>query len=635
MTMATIETESLWPQIEPLLARVERPSRYIDHEFNRLSKPDALYQAVYVYPDTYEIGQSNQAIALLYEITNRITEVSAERAYLPWLDMIALLREAQIPLFSLESCRALSDFDLLGITIPHELAVTNILEVLDLAGLPLRSSQRDLRFPLVIGGGPGCFNPEPLAPFFDLIAIGESEELIGELIAEHRRLMAAGVGKAQMLDELAAIEGVYVPSLYDQNDASLVLGEGAGSVGSNASSRADADINQRPKVRRRVYMGFSQNLPDCNLVPFTEVTHDRLTIEVLRGCSRGCRFCQAGMTYRPVRERSSDAIVAAVTSGIAQTGFDEVSLVSLSTTDHSHIESILRRLNERYRNTGVSISLPSQRLDAFGVQMAKLVSGEKKSGLTFAPEAGSQRLRDVINKNVSEDDLFSSVKAAYSAGWRRSKLYFMIGLPSETDADIQAIADLVNQAYNLAKDSVADNQRSQVRMTVSVAVFVPKAQTPFQWQGQLPLEEIQRRIELLRQAGLHKGVDLNWHDPRVSQVEAALSRAGREAAQLIEAAWRHGALFAAWSERFDYQQWQAAAVDAGLDLAELAERSYPHETLLPWEHIDSGVTREYLLQELERAREGLTTPDCSFTSCQDCGVCEGSIQLDVEVSRHE
>ncbi|MDR0459791.1 MAG: radical SAM protein, partial [Coriobacteriales bacterium] len=491
--MTTKETNSLWPLIEPLLARVERPSRYIDHEFNRMYKPDAFYQAVYVYPDTYEIGQSNQAIALLYEITNRITEVSAERAFLPWLDMIALLREAQIPLFSLESCRALSDFDLLGITIPHELSVTNILEVLDLAGLPLRSAQRDLGFPLVVGGGPGCFNPEPLAPFFDLIAIGESEELIGELIAEHRRLIATGVGKAQMLEELAAIEGVYVPSLYDRSEASRAAGEGAGSVGSSGlvggssagysacagladsgglaggnsagssacagladrseagagadaavgtsmstadfvSSRADIAASIRPKVRRRVYMGFSQNLPDCSLVPFTEVTHDRLTIEVLRGCSRGCRFCQAGMTYRPVRERSSDAIVAAVTSGITQTGFDEVSLVSLSTTDHSHIESILRRLNERYRNTGVSISLPSQRLDAFGVQMAKLVSGEKKSGLTFAPEAGSQRLRDVINKNVSEDDLFSSIQAAYSAGWRRSKLYFMIGLPSETDA---------------------------------------------------------------------------------------------------------------------------------------------------------------------------------------------------------
>jgi radical SAM family uncharacterized protein len=592
--MPLLDAHSLWPRIEPLLPRAERPSRYIGQEFNHAYKPDATYRAAFVYPDAYEIGQSNQAVALLYAAANNMPGVGAERAFLPWLDMAGLMREAGIPLFSLESARPLAGFDLIGITIPHEMAATNILEVMDLAGLPLHSAQRDGSHPLVVGGGPGCYNPEPLAPFFDCIAIGESEELVVELIDAHRRLAAAS--RHELLKALSGIDGLYVPSLHS----------------------TDSPQN----VSRRVFMGFSWQMPEDCLVPYTEVTHDRLTIEVLRGCTRGCRFCQAGMTYRPVRERPSDAIIAAATSGIAASGFDEVSLASLSTTDHSRIEPILRRLNGRFRGTGVSVSLPSQRLDAFGVEMAYSVAGEKKPGLTFAPEAGSQRLRDVINKNVTEDDLFTAVQAAYTAGFRRCKLYFMIGLPTETDDDVLAIVDLVNRAFALARDSVPDDQRGQVRMQASVAVFVPKASTPFQWCGQLPLAEVQRRIGLLRDGGLRKGVDLSWHDPLVSQVEAALSLSGREAAALIEAAWRGGALFAAWSDQFDYRQWLAAAEASGLDLAGMAERAYPQEAELPWQHVSSGVTLAYLKKEWQRALSGLTTPDCSLEACQACGVCD-------------
>jgi radical SAM family uncharacterized protein len=601
---------SVWSSVEALLAQVERPSRYIDHEFNRVVKADADYRAVFVYPDTYEIGQSNQAVTLLYDIVNTLDGCAAERAYLPWIDMSTLMRKNGVPLFSLETMRPLAEFDLIGINISHEMAVTNVLETLDLAGLPLRSVDRGSNSPLVIAGGPVCFNPEPLAPFFDVMAIGESEELIIELIDVHRRL--AGAGRLELLRALAMIEGVYVPSL---------MGEAAG--GSPAV------------VKRRVYMGFASKLQASCLVPYLETAHDRLGVELLRGCTRGCRFCQAGMTYRPVRERKSDAIVAATIEGIDATGFDEVSLTSLSTTDHSRIESILRRLNERYRDTGVSISIPSQRLDAFGVSMAQLVSGERKSGLTFAPEAGSQRLRDVINKNVTEDDFFASVEAAYGAGWRRSKLYFMIGLPTETDEDVSAIADLVNRAFTLAKDSVPEKQRAQVRMSVSVAVFVPKAATPFQWCGQLPLSEVERRIELLRSAGLDKGIDLSWHDPRVSQIEAALSRSGRDAANLIEAAWRQGATFAAWSERFNYQQWLDAASEVDCDLAQMAEVNYSEESKLPWSHISSGVNTQYLWAEWIKALAGETTEDCSFTDCQACGVCAGEIQIELEVVRHE
>ena len=596
---------SLWSKIEPLLAHVEKPSRYIGSEFNSVYKADCDYRAVFVYPDTYEIGASNQAISILYDVANRLDGVFAERAFLPWLDMISLLREQGIPLFSLESCSALGDFDLIGITIPHELAATNILEVLDLAGLPLRSSERGEGYPLVIGGGPGAINPEPLAGFFDAIAIGEGEELIAELIEVHRRLLAAGVSRQELLVALSAIEGVYVPGVVTSK-----------------------------LVRRRVYQGFSDEIPLLSLVPYCDIVHDRLAIELLRGCTRGCRFCQAGMTYRPVRERRSDLVVSAVTSLIDMSGFDEVSLTSLSSTDHSQIEPILRRLGERYRNTGISISIPSQRLDAFGVHMAELVSGEKKSGLTFAPEAGSQRLRDVINKNVTEDDLFSSVEAAFSAGWRRCKLYFMIGLPTETEEDVLAIADLVERAYRLAMDCLPTAQRGQVRMSVSVAVFVPKAATPFQWCGQLPMEEAERRIQLLRQAHLPKGVELNWHDPRSAQVEAALARGGREAGALVEAAWRAGGLFAAWTKQFDYEVWSSAAAACGLDLAEMAERVYLEHDELPWRHIDSGVSVEYLWREWQRALAGQTTEDCSFADCQDCGVCVDGVDLVLAGVRH-
>ena len=592
--------------IESLLPGVERPARYIDHEYLAVHRApgEAAYRVALAYPDTYEIGQSNLAIALLYDIINRLPKTAAERVYLPWVDMSTAMRAAQIALFSLESQRPVREFDLFGITIPHELAATNILELLDLAGLPLYAAERGPELPLVVGGGPSVYNPAPYAPFFDAIVIGEAEELMGELIAVHRRFKAnaAATGDADkpaLLGQLAAIEGVYVPA--------LVCAPGTPGAA---------------PVRRRVFMGFSDAvLPKQSLVPYVEVVHDRLNIEVLRGCARGCRFCQAGMTYRPVRERPADAIVAAVDAGIACTGFDEVSLTSLSSTDHAQIEQVLRRLRGLFAGQGVSVSLPSQRLDAFGIEMAALVSGEKKSGLTFAPEAGSERLRAVINKNITDADFLEAVRAAFSKGWRRCKLYMMIGLPTETDDDILAMAALVNRALAAAEEAVGPRDKGKLRITLSVGAFVPKASTPFQWCGQLPLPEIKRRIGLLRSAGLSKGISLKWHDPELSQLEAVISRAGSAAADLIEAAWRRGATFTAWSDRFAYADWLAAADDVGLDLADLAEHAYALDDRLPWENIDCGVSRRYLEAEWRRAQAGEQTADCTFRGCTDCGAC--------------
>jgi radical SAM family uncharacterized protein len=613
--------QTLWERIEPLLSKVERPSRYLNHEYHAEPSHDAGYRAALLYPDTYELGQANQAIAILYHLINALEDCRAERVYLPWVDLLALMRSQNIPLFTLESASPVASFDLLGVTLPHELAATNILEALDLAGIPLRSAERSATHPLVLGGGPGAFNPEPLAEFFDALVIGEGEEALPEIISVHRSLLSRGVSRAELFVALAGVKGVYVPSLYrPREDGSL----------------APLHPAAPPIIKKRVVSDFdAYPIVTTPVVPFAEVSHDRFAAEIMRGCTRGCRFCQAGMTYRPVRERRADTIVDAVARGIARTGFDEVSLTSLSTTDHSQIEQILRRLNRLFSGTGVSVSIPSQRIDAFGLEMARLVAGEKKAGLTFAPEAGTQRLRDSINKNVTEANLLETVRYAYSTGWRRCKLYFMIGLPGETDEDVQAIAALANRAYAAAKDAVSNDRRSSVRMSVSVAVFVPKPHTPFQWGGQIARSEIERRIELLRASRLHRGIDLHWHDPAASRIEAALARAGREASALVEEAWRRGSLFDAWSERFDAKRWDEAAAACGLSIAALAERDFAPDEALAWDHVDSGVSKEFLAEELVRSHECATSGDCSFTACIDCGVCDDlDVIADLGSDRH-
>ncbi len=609
---------SVWNKLEPLLRRIERPSRYIDHEWGSVRKSDADFHFCMVYPDTYELGQPNQALRILVNAVNATEGLAAERAFLPAVDLIELMREEGLPLFSVESCAPLSSFDAIGITLPHELAATNVLEVLDLAGIPLHASERAEDDPFVIGGGPCAYNPEPYAPFFDVISVGEGEEATPELLCVIRRMRRAGANRQKILREAAKLTGSYVPSLYRWRCE--------GEAQERGSWIEPLYEGLPTRIEKRIFEGFAESSAwEPAVVPFTEAVHDRLNVEILRGCARGCRFCQAGMIYRPVRERSADNIVNSVLRGLAETGYDEVSLTSLSSTDHSQIAEILSRLNAALAGTGVRVSIPSQRLDSFGVSMAELVAGQKKGGLTFAPEAGTQRLRDVINKNVTEDDLFGAIDAAFAAGWRRCKLYFMIGLPTETDEDVKGIASLAQRAYDRAWAAAGPEARGSVKVSISCAVFVPKAQTPFQWDGQIGPEEALRRVNLLSHSIKYKAIDVHWHDPKTSFVEAVMSRGGREVAAVVEGAWRRGARFDAWTEHFNEQAWRDASAEQGVDPEACAQTTYDVGYIMPWSHISSGVSQAFLARERKRAEEGVTMPDCTFERCTGCGVCKGDV----------
>lgn len=606
--------EDRFAEIEPLLNRVEKPSRYIDHEWGTLAKPDAAYRVCLIYPDVYEVGLPNQGIAILYNNLNKAEGISCERGYIPWIDMADEMRAAGVPLLSLEGAAPVAAFDVVGFHIPHELAATNYLEALDLADIPLMAQERTDDDPLVVAGGPSVYNPEPLYAFFDAFLVGEGEDLIVEFCERHRELKAAGLTRAEQLRELAKIPGVYVPSLYE-----LVHDEASTRWGYTVP-RAGEDVSEVIYKRVAADFGATDPVPQ-SVVPYAQLVHDRLSVEVLRGCARGCRFCQAGITYRPVRERSADQVVSAVVHGLEKTGYDEVSLTSLSTTDHSCVKEILSRLNRRLADTGISVSIPSQRLDSFGVEMALEVAGEKKGGLTFAPEAGSQRMRDIINKNVTEEDLDRAVRAAFQAGWRRCKLYFMMGLPGERDEDIVAIAHLADHVVEVAREVVPPEQRGGIGVSISVAVFIPKAWTPFQWCAQLDDAEVKRRQRLLLASVKSRAVRVHYHDAETSLIEAVLSRGGRDLAPVIMGAWQRGQRFDAWTEQFELARWLDAASACGIDLREAVQEPFPLDAHLPWEHVSPGVSRGFLEREYRRALEGKTTHDCTRDTCTGCGVC--------------
>lgn len=596
--------------LESMLLRVQKPGRYTGGELNSVVKdPEKMaIRFAFCFPDTYEVGMSHLGMKLLYGLFNAQEDVWCERAFLPGEDMEALLRENRLPLFALESRDPLGAFDFLGFTLQYELSFTAILDMLDLAGIPLRAEDRDERFPLVVGGGPCACNPEPLADFFDLFTLGEGEEVNLELFALYRRHKKAGFSKAAFLKEAAGIEGVYVPSLYD------VAYHEDGTVAA-VTPREGAPA----RVRKRIVADLDRAYyPSSFVVPFLDIVHDRAMSEIFRGCIRGCRFCQAGFIYRPVREKSPAVIDAQAHALCRSTGYEEFSLSSLSTSDYTRLDELLPRLLSWAEKERTNISLPSLRVDGFSEELAERLNVLRRSGLTFAPEAGTQRLRDAINKNVSEEEILDTCRKAFAGGWTAVKLYFMLGLPTETSEDVAGIAALGQKIVNLYYANPEKPKGKGVTVTVSASCFVPKPFTPFQWEPQDTMEELRDKQKLLVSSVTTKKISLSWHDAQTSFLEAVFARGDRRLGRVLEEAFRRGCSRDSWSEHFDLQTWLAVFRDLGLDPAFYANRRRDYGEVLPWDHLDYGVTKAFLQKESEKARRSVVTPNCR-QACSACG----------------
>jgi radical SAM family uncharacterized protein len=590
---------------DSILYQVTRPARYTGGEWNSASKDwdKTSLRFALCYPDLYEIGMSNMALPILYEILNSQSDVLAERIFAPWTDMEAAMRAAKIPLLSLESKRPLKDFDVIGFSLDYELTYTNVLNILDLGQIPVLASERDDSHPIVIAGGSCCLNPEPMADFIDFFVIGEGEEVLLELLDCLRQWQKDKAPRKELLRRVAAIAGVYVPGFYE------VEYQADGLVKGITPTEAEA----KPTIERRILAELPPPVTRP-VVPYIEVVHDRGAVEIQRGCTRGCRFCQAGVIYRPLRQRTQAEVIKAVGELIANCGYNEVSLVSLSTSDYPKIEELVASLARNHKD--LALSLPSLRIGSFSVKLMESLPSRRKPGLTFAPEAGSQRLRRIINKGASEEEILETAEAAFARGWRSLKLYFMLGLPTETREDIEEIVQLVAKIRAAGRGTKGG--MPQVR--ISLSTFIPKPHTPFQWVAQESAQNLSARHELLK-AGLRgKGSRLSWQDPEVSLLEAALSRGDRRLGKVIYQAWKSGATFDAWGERFSYQTWLDAFKQNGLEPTFYAHRERSLEELLPWAHIDIGVTPAFLKKEYQRALKGKETPDCHYNPCNACGL---------------
>ena len=598
---------------QEMLQAVEKPARYTGGEWNAQPKDSAavLCRIALAMADVYEVGMSNLGLKILYEILNRRDDIAAERVYAPWLDMEEEMRRRGIPLFSLETFQEVSSFDILGFSLQYELLITNTLNMLDLAGLPLHAAERTDEQPFVIGGGPCVYNTEPIADFFDFFVLGDGEEIVVEvcdaLIAWKKE--GRPDGRRGFLRRAARIPGVYVPSFYaPEYDAQ----------GMFAGLRI-LDEAVSPQIYRRVVKDLdAAPFLEKPVVPYLGIVHDRLMLELFRGCTRGCRFCQAGMAYRPVRERRPETLESLARTLFDSTGYNEMSLTSLSSADYSCLSPLVDGLLAGTQGERVSFSLPSLRIDSFSVDIAERLQQVRKSGLTFAPEAGTQRLRDVINKNVTEDDLLHSVRTAFEQGWKAVKLYFMMGLPTETDEDIVGIAELAQKVVDCYKEVKG---KRGVKVTVSVSCFVPKAYTPFQWFAQVPQEEFERRQRLLKESIRDRAISFHYHDARASVLEGALSRGDRRLSAVIETAWRNGAKFDGWTDQFKDEVWKDAFCRCGAAPEFYSRRTRDLEEVLPWAHTSPGVSEDFLRREWQRAQEAALTHDCRRETCTGCGVC--------------
>ncbi len=598
--------------LEQILPKVQKPARYTGGEYNAVVKDRREVDLRYAlcFPDTYEIGMSNLGCRILYGVMNREKGVWCERCYAPWGDMEEAMRREGLLLYGLESGDPIADFDIIGFSLGYEMAYTNVLNMLDLAGLPLRSEDRPQLTPLVVAGGTCCYNPEPLAPFVDFFVLGEGEEVTLEYIDLYRQAREECWTKEEFLQEAAQIPGIYVPSFYEpiyNPDGTL------------AEMRVKEGSGAPEKVTKRVVQDMDKSyFPVKTIIPSTEIVHDRVMLELFRGCIRGCRFCQAGYVYRPVRNRSPKLLSEYGKAACEDSGYQEMTLSSLSSTDYPCLLELCDDLLDYCAPRDIGLSLPSLRADTFSMNLMERLQRVRKGGLTFAPEAGTQRLRDAINKNLREEDLLQSVRTAFAGGWSGVKLYFMLGLPTETDEDVLGIADLARKVYFAWRECTPNRARG-VRITVSTSWFVPKPHTAFQWDAQIPVEEYQRRVDLLRDAlKRDKSITYNWHDPQTSYLEAIFSRGDRRLADVLERAWEKGAKMDSWSEYFDFDRWMEALKDCGLSGDFYAHRERGRDEVFPWCRVDPMVTTNFLWHERELCYQSQTTPDCR-TRCSGCG----------------